>query len=94
MKHIRDLRELADIVAKPLLLYKKLWWSSEASDDWKKSNIAPIFQKGRKDDHRNYWPFFFSAMLGKILLEAMVSHMDEMEVIWENQYSFTKAGPA
>jgi len=60
----------------------------------KKGNIAPIFQKGRKDDHRNYWPFSLTAVLGKImeqiLLEAVVSHMDEKEVIWENQYSFTK----
>lgn len=85
---------MADAVAKPLLYIKSCGDQEKLLMTGKKSNIAPIFQKGRKDDHGNYWPFIFIAVLGKmteqILLEAMVSHMDEKEVIWENQYSFTK----
>ena len=44
--HPRVLRELVDVVAKPLSIIL----SRDVPVDWRLANVAPIFKKGQKDD--------------------------------------------
>jgi len=46
--HPRVLKELAEVVAKPLpIIFQKLWLSGEVPCDWKKGHVTPIYKIGK-----------------------------------------------
>lgn len=60
------LRELANVVAKPLsMIFEESQQSGEVPCDWKAGNIISVFKKGKKGDRGNYHPVSLISVLGK-----------------------------
>ncbi|KAK4812314.1 hypothetical protein QYF61_017091 [Mycteria americana] len=79
--HPRVLRELAALVAKPRsMIFEMPWQSGEVP--------------GSKEDSGNYQPVSLTSVPGKImeqiLLEAVLRHMEDREVIRDSEHGFTK----
>lgn len=51
--HPRVLKELADLIAKPLSIFEQSWESGEVPADSKLVNIVPVFNNSKEEDSRN-----------------------------------------
>ncbi|GAB0182329.1 mitochondrial enolase superfamily member 1 [Grus japonensis] len=90
--HPRVLRELADVIARPLsIIFQWSWESGEVPIDWKLANILPIFKNGKKDDPGNYRPVSLTSVPGKIMEKIMLGviekHLKDNAVIGHSQHS-------
>ena len=89
----RVLRELADVVAKTLTtIPEKSWQSGGVLGDMKKATTLPFLRMVKRMT-LGATNLSLASVLGnmeQILLEAMLRHMIAKEVIWGNQYGFTK----
>ncbi|KFV88520.1 hypothetical protein N308_05850, partial [Struthio camelus australis] len=84
--HPRVLRELADVIARPLsIILERSWRSGEVPEDWKKANVTPVFQKGKKEEPGNYRPVSLPSIPGKVmeqlLLKVITKHVEDKKGI-------------
>ncbi|KAK4826305.1 hypothetical protein QYF61_007152 [Mycteria americana] len=81
--HPRVLRELAEVLTKPLsIIYQQSWLNGEVPVDWRLANATPIYKKGRKEDPGNYRPVSLTSVPGK--------HVLDNQVIRPSQHGFRK----
>ncbi|KAK4829538.1 hypothetical protein QYF61_005177 [Mycteria americana] len=93
--HPRVLRELAEVLTKPLTtLYQQSWLTGEVPVDWRLANVTPICKKGQKEDLGNYRPVSLTSVPGEvmeqIILSAMTQHVQDTQVIKLSQHGFMK----
>ncbi|KAK4816605.1 hypothetical protein QYF61_018653 [Mycteria americana] len=93
--HPRVLKELADVLTKPLsIIYQQSWLTGEVPADWRLANVTPIFKKGRKEDPGNYRPVSLTSVPGKlmeqIILSAITRHVENNQGIRPSQHGFRK----
>ncbi|KAK4825531.1 LOW QUALITY PROTEIN: hypothetical protein QYF61_000108 [Mycteria americana] len=93
--HPRVLKELADVLTKPLsIIYQQTWLTGELPADWRLANVTPIFKKGRKEDPGNYRPVSLTSVPGKlmeqIILSAITRHVENNQGIKSSQHGFRK----
>ncbi|KAK4832250.1 hypothetical protein QYF61_021602 [Mycteria americana] len=93
--HPRVLRELAEVLTKPLsILYQQSWLSGEVPVDWKLANVMPIYKKGQKEEPGNYRPVSLTLVPGKVMeqmiLSTMTQHVRDNQVIRPSQHGFMK----
>ena len=80
--HPRVLKELADVVAKPLsIIFQQSWLTRDVSVDWKLANVMPIFKKGQKDDPGSYRPISLTSVPGKAMEQIISRVMREQSKI-------------
>ncbi|KAK4831897.1 hypothetical protein QYF61_020044 [Mycteria americana] len=93
--HPRVLKELADVLTKPLsILYQQSWLNGEVPADWRLANVTPIYKKGRKEDLGNYRPVSLTSVPGKlmeqIILSAIIRRVENNQGIKPSQHGFRK----
>ncbi|KAK4811106.1 hypothetical protein QYF61_016392 [Mycteria americana] len=93
--HPRVLKELADVLTKPLsIIYQQSWLTGEVPADWRLANVTPIFKKGQKEDPGNYRPVSLTLVPGKlmeqIILSAITRHVENNQGIKPSQHGFRK----
>ncbi|PKU41409.1 rna-directed dna polymerase from mobile element hypothetical protein [Limosa lapponica baueri] len=80
--HLQVLRELADIIVKPpSTVFEKSWRTGEVPEDWRKTNVMPVFEKDMKEDPGNRKPVSLSFIPGKVMeqltLDVISKHVEE-----------------
>ncbi|KAK4821524.1 hypothetical protein QYF61_021927 [Mycteria americana] len=93
--HPRVLRELAEVLTKPLaILYQQSWLTGELPIDWRLANVMPIYKKGWKVNLGSYRPVSLTSVLGnimeQIILSAITRHVQDNQVIRPSQHGFMK----
>ena len=87
------LRELAEIIVRPLsIVFEKSWRSGDILGDWKRPNSTPIYKKCLKDDPRNYSPINLPSVPGKVMEEILLRTVTSQikQVIWKSQHTYNK----
>ncbi|KFV98879.1 hypothetical protein N326_12673, partial [Eurypyga helias] len=84
--HPRVLRELVEVLTKPLsILHQQSWLTGQVPVDWILANVVPVYRKGQKEDPGSYRPVSLALLPGKvmeqIILSAITQHMQDNQVI-------------
>ena len=76
------LRELAEVVAKPLsITLQQTWLTGNVPVDWRLANVMTIFQKGKKDDPGSYRSTSLTSLPGKVMEWIILGAiMDQLKV--------------
>ena len=91
--HPRVLREVSDVIAKPLtIIFKNSIENKELPLEWKHANVSAIYKKGNKTHPLNYRPVSLTSIVCKILESIIrdhnIYHMKENKLFSNKQFGF------
>jgi len=76
------------------VIFERSWRTGEVPGDRRKANVTPIFKKGKKEDLGYYRLVSLTSVPGKmteqLILEVIIKHVEEKQIIRNNQHGFTK----
>jgi len=76
--HLCVLRELAEVIAKPLsIIYQCSLLTGEVPEDCRLASVTPIYKKGCKKELGNCRPVSLTSVLGKIMEQIVLR-----EITW------------
>jgi len=88
----RVLRELVEEALS--IICQQSCLPGEVPDDWRITNVQPIYNQGRKEDPRNYRPVSLTSVPGKIMerftLRTLTGLVKDKQGIRPSQYGFMK----
>lgn len=89
----RILKECASAFSYPLtLIYRKSLNEGELPKDWKRTNISPIYKKGKKSNPLNYRPINLCSVpckvLEKLIKKEIITHLVSNDLILSSQHGF------
>ena len=91
--HPRILKSCASSLKEPLsFVFEESMRSGRLPQDWKCTNITPIFKGGRKTAATNYKPINLCSVIAKtmesIVKDEIIRHLTENELILPSQHGF------
>ena len=93
--HPRPLKELADVLAKPVhMIFKKSLEEGQLPRNWLDAVVSPIFKKGSRWIAENYRPVsllcILSKLLESIITPQIVNHIKVKHLSCSQQHGFSK----
>ena len=87
------LQQTVNSISQPLqLLFQKFLDNGFVPQEWKQSNVTPIFKKGSKFAASNYRPISLTSILCKVMeslvKDNMLDHLLKTDVIFPSQHGF------
>ena len=91
--HPKLLKELADVIAKPIAkLFNMTVEDNELPDEWKKAFVSPIFKKGARNLAVNYRPISLTCilckMMEKLIRQVVMDHLIKQSLLSDKQHGF------
>jgi len=66
--HPRVLKELADVLTKPLsITYQQSLLTGDVPVDWMSADVTPVYKKGWKEDPGSYRPLSLTSVPGEVM---------------------------
>lgn len=92
---LQVLKDLADVIVRPVLIIaERLQILGEILEDWKRTNVTPIFKKSKKEHLGKYRLFSLTSVpkrvMKEILLKTISEHVEDKKVIGSSQYGFMR----
>ena len=91
--HPRILKELVDIMSKPIaLLLNRTVEEGVIPNDWKRANVSPIYKKGSRNHASNYHPISLTSIVCKLMetfvKRKLLTHLVNQNLLSMKQHGF------